>query len=78
MIDLMLAGDNAIVVGMAASRVKPEIRAKVIFWGIAAAVMLRIIFAAVAAAAASSHRLDARRRHPAAVRVLEDVPADHR
>ena len=47
MIDLTLAGDNAIVVGMAASRVKPEMRAKVIFWGIAGAVILRIIFASV-------------------------------
>ena len=35
MIDVVLAGDNAIVVGLAASRVAPEIRAKVIFWGIA-------------------------------------------
>ena len=48
MIDLVLAGDNAIVVGLAASRVAPEIRAKVIFWGIAAAVVLRIVFAAIA------------------------------
>jgi YjbE family integral membrane protein len=47
MIDLVLAGDNAIVVGMAAARVAPEIRAKVIFWGIAAAVVLRILFAAI-------------------------------
>jgi YjbE family integral membrane protein len=47
MIDLVLAGDNAIVVGMAAARVAPEIRAKVIFWGIAAAVLLRIAFAAI-------------------------------
>ncbi|HUJ37072.1 MAG TPA: TerC family protein [Hyphomicrobium sp.] len=47
MIDLVLAGDNAIVVGMAAARVAPEIRAKVIFWGIAAAVLLRMIFAAI-------------------------------
>jgi YjbE family integral membrane protein len=47
MIDLVLAGDNAIIVGVAASRVAPEIRAKVIFWGIAAAVVLRIAFAAV-------------------------------
>jgi YjbE family integral membrane protein len=47
MIDLVLAGDNAIIVGLAASRVAPEIRAKVIFWGIAAAVVLRIIFAAI-------------------------------
>ena len=48
MIDLTLAGDNAIVVGMAASRVKKELRAKVIFWGIAGAVILRILFSGVA------------------------------
>ena len=46
-IDLVLAGDNAIVVGMAASRVAPEQRSRVIFWGIAAAVGLRVAFAAV-------------------------------
>jgi YjbE family integral membrane protein len=46
-IDLVLAGDNAIVVGIAASRVAPEQRGRVIFWGIAAAVALRIAFAAV-------------------------------
>lgn len=48
MIDLTLAGDNAIVVGMAASRVQKDMRAKVIFWGIAGAVVLRILFSAVA------------------------------
>jgi YjbE family integral membrane protein len=47
LIDITLAGDNAIVVGMAASQVNPAIRSKVIFWGIAAAVVLRILFAAV-------------------------------
>ena len=47
MIDLTLAADNAIVVGMAASRVQPNMRAKVIFWGIAGAVVLRIIFASI-------------------------------
>ena len=47
MIDIVLAGDNAIVVGVAASRVDPKIRAKVIFWGIMGAVILRIIFAAL-------------------------------
>ena len=46
-IDVVLAGDNAIVVGLAASRVAPEMRAKVIFWGIAGAVLLRIGFAAI-------------------------------
>jgi YjbE family integral membrane protein len=49
MIDLVLAGDNAVIVGLAASRVAPEIRARVIFWGIAGAVILRILFALVTA-----------------------------
>jgi YjbE family integral membrane protein len=47
-IDFVLAGDNAIVVGLAASRVDAKIRAKVIMLGIAGAVVLRIMFAAVA------------------------------
>ncbi|MCB1521341.1 MAG: YjbE family putative metal transport protein [Hyphomicrobiaceae bacterium] len=47
-IDLTLAGDNAIVVGMAASRVRRDMRAKVIFWGIAGAVVLRILFSGIA------------------------------
>jgi YjbE family integral membrane protein len=47
LIDLVLAGDNAIVVGLAASRVAPELRTRVIFWGIAGAVVLRILFAGV-------------------------------
>ena len=47
-IDVVLAGDNAIVVGLAASQVAPHLRARVIFWGITGAVVLRIAFAAVA------------------------------
>jgi len=47
MIDLVLAGDNAIIVGLAASRVPKPMRSQVIFWGIAAAVVLRILFAAI-------------------------------
>jgi integral membrane protein, YjbE family len=47
LIDLVLAGDNAIVVGMAAAGVAREKRGKVIFWGIAAAVLLRIVFALI-------------------------------
>ncbi|MBF0285234.1 MAG: TerC family protein [Magnetococcales bacterium] len=47
-IDLVLAGDNAIVVGMAAASVPLEQRHRVIFWGTAAAVILRILFAVVA------------------------------
>ncbi len=47
MIDVVLAGDNAIIVGLAASRVAPELRTRVIFWGMAGAVLLRVAFAAV-------------------------------
>ena len=47
-IDVVLAGDNAIIVGLAASRVKEELRAKVIMWGIVGAVLLRIVFAVLA------------------------------
>jgi YjbE family integral membrane protein len=47
-IDIVLAGDNAVVVGMAAARVDPRLRAKVIFWGVGGAVVLRIAFALVA------------------------------
>ncbi len=42
-IDLVLAGDNAIIIGMVASRFPPAQRKKIIFWGISAAVILRII-----------------------------------
>ncbi len=49
MIDLVLAGDNAVIVGLAASRVDASMRARVIFWGIAGAVILRILFALVTA-----------------------------
>jgi len=43
-IDLVLAGDNAIIIGMVASQFKDEIRKKIIFWGVGAAIILRIIF----------------------------------
>ncbi len=46
-IDLVLAGDNAIVVGMAAASVPLEQRRRVIVWGTAAAVVLRIFFALI-------------------------------
>ncbi len=42
-IDLVLAGDNAIIIGMVASQFPPEQRKKIIFWGIGGAVILRII-----------------------------------
>ena len=43
LIDLVLAGDNAIIIGMVASQFPPEQRKKIIFWGISGAVILRII-----------------------------------
>ena len=43
-IDLVLAGDNAIIIGMVASQFPADQRKKIIFWGIGAAVILRIIF----------------------------------
>ena len=43
LIDLVLAGDNAIIIGMVASQFPVEQRKKIIFWGIGAAVILRII-----------------------------------
>ena len=48
-IDLVLAGDNAIVIGMVASQFDPELRKKIIFWGIGAAIFLRIIFTLITA-----------------------------
>jgi YjbE family integral membrane protein len=45
-IDIVLAGDNAIVIGLAASGLAPELRRKAIIWGIAAATIMRIAFAA--------------------------------
>jgi YjbE family integral membrane protein len=48
MIDIVLAGDNAVVIGLAAARVPKELRKKVILWGLVAAVALRIAMAVVA------------------------------
>ena len=48
-IDLVLAGDNAIIIGMVASQFPNEQRKKIIFWGIGAAVVLRIIFTLITA-----------------------------
>ena len=43
LIDLVLAGDNAIIIGMIASKFPSDQRKKIIFWGISAAVILRIL-----------------------------------
>ena len=48
-IDLVLAGDNAIIIVMVASQFPPEQRKKIIFWGIGAAVILRILFTLITA-----------------------------
>ena len=49
LIDLVLAGDNAIIIGMVASQFNPILRKKIIFWGIGAAIVLRIIFTLITA-----------------------------
>ena len=48
-IDLVLAGDNAIIIGMVASKFPLDQRKKIIFWGIGAAIILRIIFTLITA-----------------------------
>tara|TARA_B100000886_G_scaffold26790_1_gene16976 strand:+ start:13127 stop:13708 length:582 start_codon:yes stop_codon:yes gene_type:complete len=45
LIDLVLAADNAIIIGMLASNFKKSLRNRIMFWGISLAVILRIIFA---------------------------------
>jgi len=48
-IDLVLAGDNAIIIGMVASKFPSDQRKKIIFWGIGGAVILRIILTMITA-----------------------------
>ena len=48
-IDLVLAGDNAIIIGMVASQFDENSRKKIIFWGIGAAIILRIVFTLITA-----------------------------
>ena len=45
LIDLVLAADNAIIIGMLASNFKKSLRNRIMFWGISVAVIFRIIFA---------------------------------
>jgi YjbE family integral membrane protein len=49
LIDLALAGDNAVAVGLAAAALQPEQQRRAIFWGIVIALVLRIVFATVTA-----------------------------
>ena len=73
MIDLVLAGDNAIVVGALAAGLPPEQRRKVILIGVIAALVLRILFALIVTTAAADHRPDPDRRLAAAVGRVADV-----
>ncbi len=47
LIDLVMSGDNAIIIGMAVAGLPKENRGKIIFWGVAGATLLRIAFAAL-------------------------------
>jgi YjbE family integral membrane protein len=47
LIDLVMSGDNAIIIGMAVAGLPPQNRTKIIFWGVAGATVLRIGFAAI-------------------------------
>ena len=47
LIDLVMSGDNAIIIGMAVAGLPAENRGKIIFWGVAGATLLRIGFAAI-------------------------------
>src|SRR5690242_3429734 len=47
LIDLVMSGDNAIIIGMAVAGLPQENRGKIIFWGVAGATVLRILFAAL-------------------------------
>lgn len=47
LIDLALAGDNAVAVGLAASALAPQQQRRAIFWGVALALILRIVFAGI-------------------------------
>ena len=46
--DIILSGDNALIIGMAASGLPPELRKKAIFWGMAMAAGFRLLFAVIA------------------------------
>ena len=47
LIDIVLAGDNALVIGMAANKLPPELRRKAIFWGTFGAVAIRFVSVAL-------------------------------
>jgi len=47
LIDLVMSGDNAIIIGMAVAGLPKQNRTRIIFWGVAGATVLRILFAAL-------------------------------
>lgn len=47
LIDIVLAGDNALVIGMAANRLPPDLRRKAIFWGTFGAIAIRFVSVAL-------------------------------
>ena len=73
LIDIVLAGDNAVVVGTAAAGLPPAQQRRVIFIGAVLALVARVALRAGRDAAAGDHRPAARRRHPAAVGGVEDL-----
>ena len=78
LIDIALAGDNAIVVGMAAAGLPTQQRRRAILVGILAAAGLRIVFASFTVQVVADHRTAAGGRHPAAVGGVEAVAGDPR
>ena len=47
LIDILLAGDNAVVIGMAAGKLAPELQKKAVLWGTVGAILMRLIFATI-------------------------------
>ena len=47
LIDILLAGDNAVVIGMAAGKLAPELQKKAVLWGTVGAIVMRLIFATI-------------------------------
>ena len=73
MIDLVLAGDNAVVIGLAAAGLPPERRSRAILAGIIVATVLRTRVRRNCGRTAGDRGLTSCRRHSAALGVLEDV-----
>ena len=45
LIDILLAGDNAVVIGMAAGKLAPELQMKALIWGTVGPIAMRVVFA---------------------------------